>query len=214
MPPPLIHMSAADVSRILEVQAARLSSGEHAVHHPKTVPWLAATQETAAWLNARPTIRQAINRTKNGVARVQRRIDRLEAEQKRRKKKQQEAERRASAADPASETGAAAGALAVAAASSVAVIARRLEEVRTTKLRIDQAVTQMEDAAAMHQDAFPPSSDFPAEYPMEIWTIHGAQDDICLSLDGILFEPGHGAFPEEDSHPNCVCTRELVMVKF
>ena len=43
---------------------------------------------------------------------------------------------------------------------------------------------------------------------LEQWNIHGAQDELCLQYDGTVWPRFEGPMPEDDTHPNCVCTRD------
>lgn len=41
-----------------------------------------------------------------------------------------------------------------------------------------------------------------------MWVIHGAEDDLCVDLEGQIWELDDPTMkqPVDDTHPNCVCT--------
>lgn len=45
-----------------------------------------------------------------------------------------------------------------------------------------------------------------------MWELHGAEDDLCKSFDGQVWEEGSPDMkhPIEDTHPHCKCTLEEV----
>ena len=52
-----------------------------------------------------------------------------------------------------------------------------------------------------------------ADVPLEIWVLHGAEDEACLQWDGTFWEQGTGPVPGDaanmnDTHINCRCTRD------
>lgn len=44
---------------------------------------------------------------------------------------------------------------------------------------------------------------------LEVWTLHGAVDDLCTQYEGTIWEQGTGPMPVADTHPNCKCTRDF-----
>ena len=45
---------------------------------------------------------------------------------------------------------------------------------------------------------------------VEMWVTRGAKDDLCLRFEGELYNQNEGPRPIQDTHPNCVCKREVV----
>ena len=44
---------------------------------------------------------------------------------------------------------------------------------------------------------------------LEVWTLHGAVDELCTQYEGTIWERGTGPQPVQDTHPNCKCTRDV-----